>query len=93
MFMEPASTWFEEGVPVIYGAYTTTGFLDETQEMDALGGFKSMIHQTKILTFDTCSLPGIKASDAIMVDGTNYTVCHVMQVDDGRISKADLQKA
>ena len=79
----------EFGVPVVFERKDTKGILDMPTEV--LSG--NMVLSTDYqLTFKTIALAGLKYGSKLKVNGSNYTVKSVRQVDDGTFSVADLQK-
>lgn len=77
------------GVPVVFGATTALGILDEPTEVIAGGMVLTVDYQ---LTFETADLLGLGYQSAVTVGGVAYTVREVRAQDDGNFSIAYLSK-
>lgn len=77
------------GVPVIFGATTALGILDEPTEVIAGGMVLTVDYQ---LTFKTADLLGMGYQSAVTVGGVSYLVREVRAQDDGNFSIAYLSK-
>lgn len=90
MLAEDLSVLFADfGVPVSFGAQSTTGILDMPTEVVAGGMILSTDYQ---LTFRTSTLT-ITGGDTITVNAATYYVREVRLQDDGALSVAYLSKA
>jgi len=78
------------GVPVVAGAVSGAGILDQNSEM-ILGGDVVMIDY--LLTILTSQFGSLAYGDTIAIDGTYYKVEHEpMRFDDGTFSRVPLMK-
>lgn len=77
------------GVPVVFGATTALGILDEPTEVIAGGMVLTVDYQ---LTFRTADLLGMGYQSAVTVGGASYIVREVRAQDDGSFSIAYLSK-
>jgi len=78
------------GVPVVAGAVSGAGILDQNSEI-ILGGDVVMIDY--LLTILTSQFGNLVYGDTIAIDGTYYKVEHEpMRFDDGTFSKIPLMK-
>jgi len=77
------------GVPVVFGATTALGILDEPTEVIAGGMVLTVDYQ---LTYRTADLLGLGYQSAVTVGGTSYIVREVRAQDDGSFSIAYLSK-
>lgn len=82
------------GLPVVWGAFNTSGLLDfATEDFVAEDGYAIIRGETPTLTYFTPSLPGLKAKDIISVGGVSYKVRRVNLVGDGLQAIAYLEPA
>jgi hypothetical protein len=78
------------GVPVVAGAVSGVGILDQNSEM-ILGGEITIIDY--LLTVPTALFGGLSYGNAITVDGTSYTVeTQPQRFDDGTFCRIPLVK-
>ena len=77
------------GVPVVFGATTALGILDEPTEVIAGGMVLTVDYQ---LTYETADLLGMGYQSAITVNGASFIVREVRAQDDGSFSVAYLSK-
>jgi len=78
------------GVPVVAGAVSGAGILDQNSEL-ILGGDVVMIDY--LLTILTSQFGNLAYGDSITIDGSVYKVEHEpMRIDDGTFSRIPLMK-
>lgn len=88
--IETPSVFMQEfGVPVVFGAYSTTGVLDSPDE-DVVTGHS--VSRQYLLTYESVKLPGLRNGSAITVSGISYSVLSTHAVDDGIFSSARLSR-
>lgn len=72
-----------EGVPVVYGAVSTWGHLDEPHDVVFTDG---QVHATdRTVTAVAAKLGAVRIDDEIDVDGVTYSVRNRQQIDDGAL--------
>ncbi len=82
----------EFGVPVEWGLFCVRGIRDEA-DVDMLTGQAATFTGRKTgLLVKTGALPGIAAQQVIRVEGVDYRVASVAEVDDGALTRLLLAK-
>jgi hypothetical protein len=79
----------ELGVPVVFGATTTTGILDQNTDQLFQGDDDSpeLLGAAVVVVVQTASLPGIQAGSSITVNGVPYVVLQRLRMDDGALTR------
>lgn len=94
MFVENLDVFLQDfGLPVVMGAYSCIGILDQPDQALSMGG-RNVLSTMYELTLKTTDVQaGLFATGvAITVNGVGYVVRDVLQEDDGAFSKLTLSK-
>lgn len=94
MFAENLDVFLRDfGAPVVAGAFSCTGILDQPDEALHMGGGQhlSTMYQLTVKSSDAVA-GGFARGTALTVNGVAFTVREVLQEDDGAFSKLTLTK-
>ncbi len=94
MFVENLDIFLADfGLPVVKGAYSCTGILDQPDQALSMGG-RNVLSTMYELTLKTSDVQAgaFATGVALTVNGVAYQVRDVLQEDDGGFSKLTLSK-
>jgi hypothetical protein len=78
------------GVPVVVGAVSTWGHRDTFDEPMDNGGAEAMVTQD-VITVATGILPALSHRAAISVNGENLVVGQHQRIDDGALTRIEIE--